>query len=349
MSSRGGGGLDPAVPGADLVTARAVIVEDSRLVVPRDRWLSAAARYAAEHDLLLQIETRPDTRFTMPAVDLLASGLSRWVVADSRGEGVLGSDGLTGESIRFDGQAWVAGGVGASLPRAAAPDTGCALITLDALHPATEDLQLGGLAATCFEALTGQPPTGWGSAEPVSERWQPTALTRFVRGRSPAPTQLVLTGRKPSGPPAVGLTTVTRRPAGVHERLQVKVGLPGPPDVSLLEQVARAVNSPCLRTAVLGLVPGPTDTTTPVHPIVTSPFAVLLGPAVVAEVGERQLLARTEGYSVRRIGSGPSSALLVQAGHDRPLSVERLLQACSAGSEDLPLADPRLGGRDAVA
>ena len=275
-------------PTADLVTARTAVVLAARTVVPLTRALADAAARSAGQGRELAVVTPSSSRLTWPLEELLRTEGARWVVQDAGGDPV---DGLRGELLAWDGQAY--GAVGRSAPPPPAPaESGGVVVDVSVAHPAGEHVLLGGALAECAHALTGEPLAGWGVAEPAASPWDPAALTRCCRERAPQPTALVAVGPFRAGTATVATLSVRRVRSGLLERSRVFVGGDRPPDAGLLDALARRLAAgPGLRTALVGLRPGRSDAT-----------VGAAGPHVVLAVG---LLAGPEAVA----GRGASSAL----------------------------------------
>ncbi|MET7765267.1 DUF6177 family protein [Streptomyces sp. NPDC005393] len=232
-----------AQPAVDVLTHRAAVVLQDRPVVAMTAWLSDALRAAAVSDRGLQIVTPAASRLSLPT-RLSLSGLpSRWVVQDEE-SGYY--DGLSGALLRWHD--------GAFAPVEADPeqtpvarafttgveDTGERQLALSfrTLHPADERLVLGGALEAAWEALTGGPPAGWSTAEPVNLPWSRRALTELARDRAPESTWLVVAG----GPdrPAVATLRVDRTAQGVEQDVTLAVGYAADetPPLDLLPELA---------------------------------------------------------------------------------------------------------------
>ena len=275
----------PLGPAVDMTTGHAGVLLQDRPVVALTRWIADAAARCARQGLLLQVVTPATSRLTVPLEQVLSTEGARWVVRTADG-GYY--DGLRGEVLAWDGAAFVAASptpAPAFLPDRD-PTAGSLVLDAVALHPAAEATELGGLAAEAIALLTGEQPHGWGVAEPATERWDPAELTRLCRSRAPAATSLVVVGGRPESP-ALGTLTAARVPAGVHERLQLAVGVPGAPDPGVLDRLAGQLASRHeVRTLLAGLRPGRSDgTVQPRFRGATVPYGLLLGSALVAERG----------------------------------------------------------------
>ncbi|WP_043267269.1 DUF6177 family protein [Streptomyces sp. CT34] len=237
-------------PAVDVLTDKVAVVIQDRPVLAMTAWLSDAFQTAATAELGLQVVTPPGTTLSPAARDSLSIWPSRWVVRDER-DGYY--DGLTGAVLRWQD------GMFAPVPSAEAtaddPRTPVAAsykevtvtgerqlaVTFRTVHPAGEDLVLGGALETTWRELTGAPPAGWGTAEPANLPWSPRQITDLARERAPEPTWAVAVG----SPDRPGLATVriSRTKAGVEEDVTLMFGY-GPdeqPPVEALPRVAEVL------------------------------------------------------------------------------------------------------------
>ncbi len=221
-----------AQPAVDVLTDKVAVVIQDRPVVAMTAWLADAFRAAAEAGLGLQVVSPPGT-FMSPAVrDSLGGWPSRWVVQDER-DGYY--DGLTGAVLRWqDGMFAPLAPTHPAQSAAPAPPVAGAFrevartgerqlaITYRAVHPADERLVLGGGLEAVWRELTGEPPAGWGTAEPANLPWSPRRLTDVARARAPRPTWCVVVGH----PDRPGLATVRvrRTTAGIEEEITLALG-----------------------------------------------------------------------------------------------------------------------------
>ncbi|MBA0053986.1 hypothetical protein E0L36_24985 [Streptomyces sp. AJS327] len=308
-----------AQPGVDLRTDRTAVVFQDRDPVPATAWLADALRGAAESGRTLALVTPPGSRITPATRALLAPPAARWVVR--RDDGGY-RDGLHGTELHWrDGEFTARTEGGGSEPELAtvareftAPDQerepGERQLTVRArtVRAPTGELLLGGALETIWRALTGAPPDGWGTAEPVTQRWSRAQLTDRVRDRAPRPTWLVAVGF--TGTPGVATLRTTRTSAGVEERATLTLGYrPGaalPLDAlpALAEELSGAHG---LRTLLVESRAARADLTVPPRAEgAAGPVAFALGPGDVAGVGT----ARADsaplpgGARPRRLGGG---------------------------------------------
>lgn len=281
-------------PAADRVTKQALVVEQGRAVVPLTTWLAGAAVDASRAGLLLQIVTPDDSVLTFPLELMLAEGGGQWVVRD--GDGFR--DGFTAVPLGWDGQRFapVDGPVPDPVPRAG----GGLEVQVTTLHEADEQLELGAAAEAVVRALTGADPTGWGVAEPVTERWSPRELTALCRARAPQPTGLAVVGGAP-GRRAVGRLRASRVPEGVLE----EVRMAGPSSALVSAAAVEELVSELAATArsmVVAVHPVRVDGERPARPSPPAlPYGVLVGHPVLAERGADHA-RRAPAGSVRVFG-----------------------------------------------
>ncbi|MGY4954859.1 DUF6177 family protein [Streptomyces nigrescens] len=240
---------DPAAGEAtvDVLTDKVAVVIQDRPVVAMTAWLSHAYQTAANAELGLQIVTPPGTTLSPAVRDSLSNWPSRWVLRDER-DGYY--DGLSGAVLSWQDGMFTP--VAPPDATADAPRTQLATsyqevtatgerqlaITFRTTHPADERLVLGGALEATWRELTGEPPAGWGTAEPATLPWSPRQLTDIAYERAPAPTWFMVVG----SPDRPGLATirVKRTTAGVEEYVTLTFGY-GPdeePPVSALPRAA---------------------------------------------------------------------------------------------------------------
>ncbi|MCX4864333.1 DUF6177 family protein [Streptomyces sp. NBC_00257] len=239
-----------AQPAVDALTDKVAVVIQDRPVVAMTAWLSDAFRAAADAELGLQIVTSPGATLSPAVRNSLSGWPSRWVVQDER-DGYY--DGLSGAVLRWQhGMFATVESADATpedphTPVAAAyqevTDTGDRQLAISfrTVHPADDRLVLGGALESVWQELTGQPPAGWGTAEPANLPWSLRRLTDVAFERAPAPTWLVVVG----SPDRPGLATVrvSRTKAGVEEDVTLAFGYgPGEePPLDALPRVAEVL------------------------------------------------------------------------------------------------------------
>ncbi|MFP1628984.1 DUF6177 family protein [Streptomyces sp. 5K101] len=162
-------------------------------------------------------------------------------------------------------------------------------VSIRTTHPATDDLLLGDALETAWRTLTGAPPAGWATAEPVTLPWSPRQLTELARTRAQnaAPTWLVAVGTP--NRPAIAICRITRTPAGVEEHITLAIGHPRDqtPRLDALPTLAESLATRHNLTSMLTyLRPARADLTTPPHheppPV---PLSFTLGPDAAHATG----------------------------------------------------------------
>lgn len=273
---------DPDRPHVDRETPRSMVVEQSRPVIGLSSWIAGAITEAEATDREFVLVTPPGSRITYSLQVVLTGPGRRWVLTDPAAADAI--DVLTGEHLRWDGAAFVAApppphpvvtldlsGVGG----------GALHVSIEALHPATQDLQLGGSVEAVLAGLDVAAPYGWGVSEPVTQRWSRRELTRLCHRRSPIPTTVVLIGGN-TARPALGTLTATRVDSGVHEEVQLAIGADSVPHNEQLVTAARVLTrARWVRQMLVFWQPGLRDTTRPSSPC---PLPVPLG-LFVGEAG----------------------------------------------------------------
>lgn len=222
-------------PAVDVLTDKAVVVIQDRPVVAMTSWLADALRTAAASDRALQIVTPPHTSLTLPTRNALHGHPNRWVVQDPD----CGYyDGLSGVQLHWhgghftpvltaEGNARIAEAFKpkpATAPTSEAPGERQLLLSLHTAHPADEDLLLGGALEAAWQALTGEPPAGWSTAEPIALPWSRRQLTELARSRAQknAPTWLTTIGTPTR--PAIATTHISHTSAGIEEHITLTLG-----------------------------------------------------------------------------------------------------------------------------
>jgi Family of unknown function (DUF6177) len=290
----GPAGTAEAHPAVDVVTGRVAVVLQDRPVVPLSAWLADAIRVCAGSSRGLQVVTPPSARLTTPLRLALDGPDTRWVVRDDTGATCY--DGLSGRRLGWDGDAFA--------PTPTGPDDGPALapefadrdapagrqllLEVRLRHPATATARLGGALEVLCTALTGEPPLGWGTAEPATEPWDRNDLTAFARRRAPAPTLLVVVGG--GDRPAVGTVRVSRAASGVDEAVTLVVGGAHPDALPAVAEEL-AAREP-LVSLLAQSCPGRTDTTwAPRISGLPVPVGMAVGPGEIARLGLDHALA----------------------------------------------------------
>jgi Family of unknown function (DUF6177) len=306
-------------PAVDVLTDRVAVVLQERPVVPLTAWLADAVRTCADAGRGLQVVTPPSARLTTPLRFALDGPDTRWVIHD-RGGGTC-FDGLSGRRLHWDGAAFVPTPADGTGGRALAPEfvePGPAVgwqLVLDVRvrHTATATARLGGALEALGTALTGQPPQGWGTAEPATEPWDAERLTALARRRAPDPTLLVVVGG--SERRAVGTLRVARAASGVDEIVTLVVGYPDQVRLDALPEAAEGVSERATLVSMLAqLCPGRVDTTwEPRLRGLPVPVGMAVGPEEVERLGLDHAMAAPVP-AVRPLGKGRHPAVWFQLG-----------------------------------
>ncbi|TQN30190.1 hypothetical protein FHX37_0051 [Haloactinospora alba] len=290
-------------PAVDHSTTGALVALQERPVVWFSSWLADAVSASAANSQGLQVVTPAHSRVTFPLRTVLTKPGGRWVVRESDGSGHY--DGLTGVPLVWDDDAGYVTAPEHRLPdsgkregkAAAAPSPtfragaselgGHLLLDLRLLHPATEDLRLGGAAESLSRTFAGAAPAGWGTSEPALAVWDRDGLTALCRQRAPQPTWTVLVG--PEGRPFLGTQRVSRVRSGVKESLTVMAARSAGEELplgSLPEVVREFAGQGTLQSLTAYRLPGrPDGTYEPRAPSLPVPVGMAVGPEGVAEAG----------------------------------------------------------------
>ena len=280
-----------AHPAIDVLTDTTAVVLQDRPVIPMTSWLSDALRTAITSDRALQIVTPNTARLTLPTRNALGGHPHRWVIQDPQ-DGYY--DGLSGAVLRWQNDTFVpARTTSDTTPVAPAfadtTDTGDRQLTLAirTRHPADEQLLLGRALETAWHHLTGAPPAGWSTAEPVNLPWSTRQLTDLARQRAPHPTWLIAVGHPDR--PALATVRIARTPAGVEEDITLSLGYreDEPPPLDVIPRLAETLAAQHGLTSMLtSLGHGPRDLTIPPRiGAPPNPVALTLGPDAVHDIG----------------------------------------------------------------
>ncbi|OEJ61112.1 hypothetical protein BGM19_26950 [Streptomyces agglomeratus] len=282
---------DETQPAVDVLTDQAAVIISDRSLIPMSTWLSDVLRTAATNERALQIVTPPHARLTLPTRTALGGHPNRWVVSD---ETCGYYDGLSGAVLRWRGGAFVPartvdGQTHVAQAFTTAADTGerQLLLSLRTRHTLDQEPTLGAALEACWQALTGTPPMGWGTAEPINLPWSTRTLTELVRNRAPEPSWLTAVGHPDR--PAIATLLITRTATGVEEEITLAIGY-GPGDTPPLDTIqtlaATLAAEHGLITLLTSLRGGRRDLTTSPHleapPI---PVAFTLGAEDINEIG----------------------------------------------------------------
>ncbi|MEU3374274.1 DUF6177 family protein [Streptomyces sp. NPDC006660] len=233
---------DGQPPAVDIQNDRVSVVVQDRPVIALTTWLSNALAETAAQGRALQLVTPPTSCLTLPTRAALAIGPHRWVVQHPQA-GYY--DGLRGTRLHWNDGAFTEERGPDGTPSVAEPFTATAgapvpegerqlALSLRTVHPATVDLVLGGALEASWQHLTGAPPTGWGTAEPVNLPWSKRELTELARTRAQKglPTFFVALGAPEQ--PTIATTQIVHTPAGIEEHTTLALGY-GPDDTMPLD------------------------------------------------------------------------------------------------------------------
>ncbi|AEM82422.1 DUF6177 family protein [Streptomyces violaceusniger] len=299
-------------PAIDVLTDTTALVLQDRPVIPMTSWLSDALRTAITSDRALHIVTPNTARLTLPTRNALGGHPHRWVVQDPH-DGYY--DGLSGAVLRWqNGTFTPVSTTSRTTPVAQAftntTDTGDRqlILALRTHHPADEQLILGRALETTWHHLTGTPPAGWSTAEPVNLPWSPRQLTDLARRRAPQPTWLIAIGHPDR--PALATIRIARTPAGVEEDITLSLGYGEyePPPLEAIPSLAEALTTGNhgLTSMLTSLRHAPRDLAIPPH--ITpppTPIALTLGPDTVHDIGTHH--AQHPPLSLTPTQLGPAS------------------------------------------
>ncbi|MFE3185586.1 DUF6177 family protein [Streptomyces violascens] len=279
--------------GVDALTGRAVLVIHDRPIAAATSWLTDVIGTTTSTGRELHLITPPSTRLTFPLRTLLDRMPGRWVVQD-REHGYY--DGLTGSELTWNDGHFTPGAAPDGRPRIAPPfkrpqsDGGQQLVlSLRTIHPATDQLVLGGALECAWQMLTGSAPAGWSTAEPINLPWSRSQLTALARdrARSSSPAWLVVIGAPER--PAIATTRIAHTRAGIEENITLAIGHTADrrPPLDVLPKLAGALaDRHNLATMVTELRPARADLTVPAHHEPPSiPLSFTLGPDAVADLG----------------------------------------------------------------
>ncbi|MFI2430765.1 DUF6177 family protein [Streptomyces sp. NPDC018693] len=303
---------DEAAPsGVDTLTDSTAVILADRPLLPLTAWLSDILRTAAQANRALHVVTPPHTRLTLPLRAALGGTPNRWVVQDPA-DGYY--DGLSGVQLSWQNGTFLPTGTTvADAFAAGAVSTRQRQLALSfrTVHAPDEQLVLGRALAAAWQHLTGAPPAGWGTAEPVNLPWSPHQLTDLARDRAPASTQLIVVGN--TDRPAIATQRIARTTAGVAEEVTLTLGYDQPQNMPLdaLESLAATLVSEHGLTTMLATTrPARADLTLPARleapPL---PVCFTLGPREVRKIGLTHALRSPIEVQPRQLGSPADPAL----------------------------------------
>lgn len=277
-------------PGVDLITEDVAVMMQDRPVVGLSAWLLDAAAAAQREGRGIQVVTPAGVRLSYPArTRLFSASNALWVVKSPSGDEVY--DGLTGLKLEWNGRKF------APLGRREVADawtTGVDDLDVRAnlqilarvRYPSLDSTLVGRATELLFTELTGAPPAGWGTEEPVNRLWNAdarAALTAYCHRRSPRPSLLTVVGAHAKGVrPATASAVINSRPAGVEETVMLAMAQPGlePPDPQVIRDAIARLAAEVELVAVLVTAAGaaPDTTSYPRFTGFPGPIGLALGP-----------------------------------------------------------------------
>ncbi|MBL1101903.1 DUF6177 family protein [Streptomyces coffeae] len=306
---------DDDLPAVDVLTEKAAVVLTERPRVALTIWLADILRSCIATDRALQIVTPPTSRLTLPLRTALVGHPNRWVVQD---DGCGYYDGLSGAVLRWQDGAFTPvhaedGATPAAKPFTDARPTGerQLICTFRTRYTPDRDLTLGTALETAWKILTGKPPAGWSTAEPINNPWSSRQLTELARDRAPQPTWLTAVGHPDR--PAMATIHITRTTAGVEEDITLTVGY-GPDETLPLDDLENLATTLTLEhsaaTLLACLRPARHDLTTSPHlEAPATPVAFSLGPHETAKIGLSHAMHPPLDLRPRQLGTARRSAV----------------------------------------
>ncbi|MDF9814785.1 DUF6177 family protein [Streptomyces sp. SPB162] len=303
-----------AQPAVDVLTDTTAVILADRPVVALTAWLSDILRTTAESGHALQIVTPPHVRLSLPLRAALTGVPNRWVVQDPD----CGYyDGLSGAVLHWTNGTFTAARADTGETPVAEAFTAAAagpvesrqlVVAFRTVHRPHERLVLGRSLETAWRTLTGGPPAGWGTAEPINLPWSKRQLTDLARDRAPQPTQLFVVGDPDR--PALASQRVTRTANGIQEDITLTLGY-GPDEAPPLDAIeplaATLVAEHGLGSMLASLRRARTDLSVPPHfeapPV---PISFTLGATDVRDIGLTH--ARRPPLDLCPVQLGPSAA-----------------------------------------
>lgn len=306
-------------PACDIVTDRVYVVLQDRPVVGLSPGVVDAIVAAGRDERALQLVTPRTSRLTMPLRVAFAGGDSRWVV---RHNGERYFDGLTGEGLRWSGAAFVPHGAGvAAAVREGEPADHQLVLNVQLSH-AGPPKAFGQVVETLCRMLAGGPPAGWGTGEPVAERWRPGELSALAAHRAPQPTLLVVVGGDPQRP-MIGTLEIAPLAGGVLETATLAFGCPaGPRSKAEVAALAEALANGYPLTMFFAICrPGRPDLTCQPYEVGTAvPAGIAVGPEAASAAGAADPMALAGARQIGRAGR-PTAWFDLSGGWDELTSI----------------------------
>jgi len=302
-------------PAIDVLTDSIAVVLQDRPVIPMTSWLSDALRTAITSDRALHIVTPNTAQLTLPTRHALGGHPHRWVVQDSQ-DGYY--DGLSGAVLQWQNGTFAPAGAASGATAIAKAFTSTAdigdrqlILAIRTRHPADERLVLGRALETAWVHLTGAPPAGWSTAEPVNLPWSTRQLTDLARQRAPQPTWLIAIGHPDR--PALATVRIARTPGGVEEDIALSLGYgedESPPLDAIPGLAETLATEHGLTSMLTSLSRGPRDLTIPPRIAAPpNPVALTLGPDTVHDIGAHHAQHPRINLTPARFGPASRPAL----------------------------------------
>ncbi|MFF5264791.1 DUF6177 family protein [Actinomadura viridis] len=208
---------------ADVRTDRTTVLLTDRAIVPLSPGMTDS----------VQVVTPVSARVTLPMRAHILSGRATWVVRDDGGY----YDGLTGRPLHWSD--------GAFVPVPSARDYAPGFKTSPSqplgshltLAIRAKHTEAGSSLDQAMRLLTGAPPTGWGTSEPLEHRWNPAALTAYVRSPSFTGRPIIAIGQR-----SLAITELTRESDGIVAVTTLTIGY-APGETPPLQQLPALIAS----------------------------------------------------------------------------------------------------------
>lgn len=156
-------------------------------------------------------------------------------------------------------------------------------------HPARDETRLGGATENLVEAITGKPPTTWGTTEPTLVAWDRARLTALARVRMPRDSRVYVNGAG-GGIRYSGSIRASRSEIGVAEETRLIFALPVKREQAVLDRTASlcarlAEYQQVLMATAWSMRGAPDATILPYWPTAPQPVAAVVGARAVRSLG----------------------------------------------------------------
>ncbi|MFF0522922.1 DUF6177 family protein [Actinomadura nitritigenes] len=244
--------------GADVLTGQAMVMLNDRPVVPLSPAISQALAECERTNRTLQLVTPATSRLTLP----LRASKAQWLVHD---DGYY--EGLTGRPMHWNGTAFV------PLPDArdyaptyttlpAEPIGSQLVLTFQARH--APEAVLGAHTEKLMRLITGEPPKGWGTTEPLQHPWNPEELTTHITSAATSRVIAIGAGSRPAMATS-DFSPLVSPASGMAEMTTLTIGYTDDedPPIPQLPSFIDLLSADHPLTALLAqLIPGRPDLTT---------------------------------------------------------------------------------------